>query len=677
MVEPKGSVFSLWSRPLRPASQGVHMATGKSVWGIDIGQCALKAIKLQGGDGDGLHVEAFDVIEHPKILSQPDADRRQLIRNALEQFLARNSVAGCTVVIAVPGQNSFTRFVKLPPVEPKRIPDIVKFEATQQIPFPIDEVIWRWQTFIDADSPDVEVGIFAMKRSDVNNVLEHFSDVQMPVDMVQMAPLALFNFMRYDEQVSAEGATLLADVGADKTDLVVSDGGKLWTRTIQIGGNNFTEALVRSFKLSFAKAESLKRSAASHKYARQVFQAMRPVFADLVQEIQRSIGFYTSTHREARFKRLVGLGNGFRLPGLQKFLEQNLNLPVVRVDTYNKLHSEAVNTPAFAENVLSFAVAYGLALQGAGQASVDTNLLPQDIATQRRWASKRPWFVAAAAAMLVGLGIGVAVEYSSAAKLQSPENLAALDAAQKFIAAQEDLSKQFSALDARRSQSAAEAARYEKLYAYRGYWPAVEDLIGRTIRTAARDQALLEAYSVAPDDKRREAALAQLAARDRTARQYLVVEQQQADYMDDLNAIPASAGVPATPGMAPVATPTPAAGAAAPAKQPRRGFRVIITGRTPMSGSETNAVLAAMTSLARDLAKKAPFDRELELLDDMVAQITPSPAVAAPAVAPVAGAPPTLLMPDPLFPTEDMVKDTRFAIVLKLAVKEPAPAGGK
>ena len=74
----------------------------------------------------------------------------------------------------------------------------------------------------------------------------------------------------------------------------------MWTRTIQIGGNNFTEALVRAFKLSFPKAEQHKRTAASSKYARQIFQAMRPVFADLVQEIQRCIGFYTSLHRETR-----------------------------------------------------------------------------------------------------------------------------------------------------------------------------------------------------------------------------------------------------------------------------------------------------------------------------------------------------------------------------------------
>ncbi|GAG35942.1 unnamed protein product, partial [marine sediment metagenome] len=199
------------------------MAKVKSAWGIDIGQCALKAIKLRSLEGQ-CQVEALDIIEYPKNLSDPEANRQQLIADAMVKFLSGHSVLGSSVCIAAPGQTGFTRFVKLPPVEPKRIPDIVRFESEQQIPFPIDEVIWRWQTFANPNSPELEVGIFAMKKLDVASVLNHFLNLEIDVDVVQMAPLALYNFMKYDDQVAPEGATLLADIGADKTDLVVSDG---------------------------------------------------------------------------------------------------------------------------------------------------------------------------------------------------------------------------------------------------------------------------------------------------------------------------------------------------------------------------------------------------------------------------------------------------------------------
>src|SRR5271166_3553853 len=178
------------------------MKPSSGVWGIDLGQCALKAIRLQQIDGQ-LSATAFDYVEYPKILSQPDADPDQLTREALEKFLSRNTLRGDLVAIGVPGQSGLARFVKLPPVEEKKIGDIVRFEAKQQIPFPLEEVVWDFQKLgsgvvTDGYALETEIGLFAMKRDMVNRYLQHFKDVNVEVHMVQMAPLALCNFVSYD-----------------------------------------------------------------------------------------------------------------------------------------------------------------------------------------------------------------------------------------------------------------------------------------------------------------------------------------------------------------------------------------------------------------------------------------------------------------------------------------------
>lgn len=642
------------------------MATSKSVWGIDIGQVALKALKLSHVEGD-LQVEAFDIIEHPKILSQPDADRKQLIRAAMEQFLARNSVEGSAVAIAVPGQASFTRFVKLPPVEDKRIPEIVKFEAEQQIPFPIHDVIWRYQTFHDPDSPDIELGIFAMKKADVADMLSNFTDVEMHVDCVQMAPLALYNFMTFDEQLAPEGATLLVDVGADKTDLVVADGPRIWTRTVQIGGNNFTESLVRAFKLSFAKAEKLKRTAASSKYARQIFQAMRPVFADLVQEIHKSIGYYTSLHRDSRFKRLLGLGNGFRLPGLQKFLEQNLNIPVLRIDNFNKIQpSSMVNAPAFTENVLSFAVAYGLALQGLGQTPVTTNLLPGEVARQRSWVRKQPWFLGAAASLLLGLALGVFRGYADQAVLGTPQQLGAMRIdpdlklrfrdlleAENEVQALEGWQRKFN--DTQRG-SGNEKEIIEsnfKLLGYHQVWPGLLAMISDSLAGQFPDQRGLQKLAEAVDDAGFKQRLGELAAKPRAARQLLFVESLKGQYS-------AQTELPTT-------------------QQKGAGFTITISASTPLAANDLNRRLLDLKqnspTLAADLSKRLGGSKEF-LQAEATFDIAPAAAVAAAAPSGTAA------KSDPLFPGEDPTRDARFTITWKVLVlrdgvwipQEPAPA---
>jgi len=219
-----------------------------------------------------------------------------------------------------------------------------------------------------------------------------------------MAPVALYNFLMYDKQ-GGGGATILVDVGAENTNLVIADADRVWIRPVPIGGNNFTQALSKQFKLPFAKAENLKRHAAESKHARKVFQAMRPVFGDLLTEVQRSIGYYTSLHRDSRIERVVALGNAFRLPGLRNFLAQSLGLEVEAIEGFHSLpDASALNAPLFRENVLSFGVAFGLAVQGLGLATIQTSLLPPEILSQKILRKKRPFFVGAAACLLAAIG---------------------------------------------------------------------------------------------------------------------------------------------------------------------------------------------------------------------------------------------------------------------------------
>jgi type IV pilus assembly protein PilM len=449
------------------------MAGAQSAWGIDVGVSALKAIKLRK-DGGRVTVEAFDVIEHDKFLTEADADRDALIRGSLQRFMAKYGVRRETVFIGVPGSMTFARFVKLPPVETKKIPEIVRFEAIQQIPFPLDQVNWDYHTFQHPDSPDVEVGIFAMKKELVAQVMSNFAAVEMPVSGVQMSPLAVYNAAAYDGMTHDKG-TILIDMGAEHTDLVIMDQGRLWLRTINIGGNHFTDALAKSFKQSFTKAESLKKTAATSKYQKQIYQSMRPIFADLVAEIQRSIGHYSSTHRDSRLDRVVGMGNPFKLPNLQKYLQQELKMEVVRVEQFQNANVE--KAAAFNEEILSMGAAYGLAVQALGLAPIQTNLLPVEIARKMMWRRKTPWFVGAA--VLVGVGAAAMFgQYwmSSSAYAAAEPKRAQNDS--RLHAAQAELGN-FTSLPDTFEQDKAKVDSQLKLAENRAVWPMLQlDILG-------------------------------------------------------------------------------------------------------------------------------------------------------------------------------------------------------
>src|SRR5207253_1659198 len=335
----------LFGAPLREITSMARPQPG--VWGIDLRQCALKAIRLESLNGE-VTATAFDYIEHPKILSQPDADPDELTREALQQFLSRNSIKGDMVVISVPGQSGLARFVKLPPVEEKKIADIVKFEAKQQIPFPLEEVVWDFQKIgqgvvTDGYAMETEIGLFAMKKDMVHRAIQQFRDVKVEIHVIQMAPLALCNYVAYDllrkdglggGEGSAEAAdkkecVVALDIGTDNSNLIITDGEKIiWQRPIPLGGNHFTRALTKDMKLTFAKAEHLKRNAVKSPDLKKILASLKTVLNDFVGEVQRSLGYVTNTHRDATIEYMIGLGNAFRLPGLQKYLQEKLQLEV-------------------------------------------------------------------------------------------------------------------------------------------------------------------------------------------------------------------------------------------------------------------------------------------------------------------------------------------------------------
>jgi type IV pilus assembly protein PilM len=377
-----------------------------TVWAIDIGNNSLKALNLSTERGV-VEVIGFDNIRHGKILTGDgvtDAEREELVALSLRKFVNKYDLSMDEIIVSVPSQNSFARFVNLPPVEAKRIPEMVKFEAVQQIPFGINDVQWDWQLMTEEESPEIKVGIFAIKNEVVDAALERLNREDVQVGYVQMSPMALYNYLLHDRPdlvTSDNKAVVVLNIGADNTDLVVCTKSAVWQRCILIGGNAFTRAISDAFRLNFEKAEKLKRTAPVSKYARQILQAMRPVFTDIGSEVQRSLGFYNNSNPDTKIVKIIALGGGTKLRGLLKYLQQTLQIPVERPDSFKRLAIGPGVSPAkFHENVCDFGIVYGLALQGLGLARIDSNLLPRNIARSMAWASKGKYFIAAACMLL-------------------------------------------------------------------------------------------------------------------------------------------------------------------------------------------------------------------------------------------------------------------------------------
>jgi len=482
------------------------MASGfDSVWAIDLGNSYLKALRLSR-TADGAEVIGFDNIQHSKILTGGDVkpdERDELIALSLRQFIRQNDLGKDAVIVSVPSQNGFARFVNLPPVAQKRIPEIVRFEAAQQIPFDINDVQWDWQILEEGKDTESKVGIFAIKNEIVGAVLEHFGRENINVSHVQMASMALYNYALYDRgdllNSDSEGIIIL-DIGAENSDLVVCTKSTVWQRSIPMGGNAFTKAIAEAFKLNFEKAEKLKRTATMSKYARQIFQAMRPVFTELVGEIQRSLGFYGNSNPDVKLSKIIAVGGGTKMRGLLKYLQQSLQIPVEKPDSFKRLTmGTSVSAAKFHENVSDFGVVYGLALQGLGLGRIVSNLLPQRISRSMEWSKKSKYFTAAACLLLVVSILGLARTNLDKVSYNSSENVRLRSEVQNVIDRANEAERKLQEQKNRASASAAIIEKELAPFKYRDVIPLLNQMIISVLPNERNDPEQKELYRAFAD----------------------------------------------------------------------------------------------------------------------------------------------------------------------------------
>lgn len=430
----------------------------KSAWGIELGTSSIKAVRLTEDRGS-VTIDAVSIISLDDYGLNGGANVMDATAGALGAFRVANGVkGGDTVYVSIKGQNTLGRIISLPPVSDEKVRETIENEAKSQVPIPLDQAVWDYQTIDDPGAVDErKVNLYAAKKQAVEEIVDACEKANLEITGIQVAPLGIYNFIKYELDEGISGCCVAIDIGAENTDLVVIDGQKTYVRVVPVAGNDITKALKARFKLSDDDAEKLKRRAAKSKDAAAVFEAMKPPLKEMVGEIYRAVGFYKSQNESANINQLVMMGNGSKLINIQKFFEQQLQYKVHKVETPQRLQlSRSVDPAEVQDNIQSLTVAIGLALEGLGIAGLNTiNLMPRERLEARAKAKLKVPMIAAGGmifagglvAMLLGISAGGGVDDKVAAATGASAKVA--EARAKVDTAQNNSANEFKALSFR------------------------------------------------------------------------------------------------------------------------------------------------------------------------------------------------------------------------------------
>ncbi len=384
----------------------------KAIWALDFGGGSLKAVRGGFDKRTGrIVVDTMEEIDYGELPCGYEASAVDRQREAVIEFRSRHTIgSGDILCVSVTGSEVFSRFINLPPV-PESIDEIIRYEARQQIPFDLDEVIWDYQPVKEEHEigEEIEVGLFALKKARVNQLLDALSPWRKNLRVVQAAPLAVFNLLEHEGMV--EEPSVVLDVGASTTDVLVLNPPRFWVRSLLVAGNDMTNALVEKFGVAVEEAEQIKRRLARSTHRDQIVNILNPVFDEIGNEIQRSLGYYKSLARDVRFSRVLLLGGALRMSGMRDMLAKRLQYRVQALGEMQRIELAPSVASERAQAMLpGFAAALGLLVQGAGRSRVSINLVPEEIQLENVMARKRAWLVGAAVGLLVAVGLLIAGE---------------------------------------------------------------------------------------------------------------------------------------------------------------------------------------------------------------------------------------------------------------------------
>jgi type IV pilus assembly protein PilM len=446
--------------------------------------------------GGGLRL---DRVEKREFTGDPaDEDSAAQCAASLKEIVGSLKARGAKSTYVVSSFPVLMKFASLPALDGEQVDQIVEFEAQQQVPYPINEVVWGYQLMGDPDDIEVEVVLAAVKSDELTEIDEIVGGAGLKSQGAEVAPVALYNALRFNYS-DVEGVTLLVDIGARTTDMIFMEDGKLFIRTVKIGGSDISRSLSKEFGVDYVVAD--------HRKVAEGFVALGGAYADhedpeiaaiskvvrnsltrLHSEIMRTINFYRSQQGGSAPTLILLSGASSGLPFIREFFAEKVGLPVDHFNAFrNVTVSGTVDKAFLGQNSHTMGELVGSAINQIGEAPVEMELLPESVQASKALDKRKPSLVLALLTIVALLG-ALGFYFSKAAEIASSkaESIAAKgDALKKYNVEIEDLKEEIEGIDGKKKP-------FVESIRHRVYWVQVFNYLGEKMDSDVMFMTMLE-----------------------------------------------------------------------------------------------------------------------------------------------------------------------------------------
>jgi type IV pilus assembly protein PilM len=358
--------------------------------GLDIGSHSIKLVEIEDSK-KGMVLKSFGAIGLPKdAIVEGSVKEMELVASAIKNLIKNLKVRNKNVATSISGFSVIVKKINIEKRKESELESSIHEEAEQYIPFDISDVNLDYEILTgkkevketeeggeeegegESETEDtgmMDVMLVAAKKDIIDDYeslihLAGLNPVVMDVDA-----FALQNaFEQSSEEIS--GCYAIVSVGAEELGInAIKNGVSIFTRDSSYGGSQITEAIMSKFDVPYEEAEKIKLGGTKVDKEKGVLEEIfTSVVSGWVQEINRALDFLSTTYPDETIEKIFVSGGACRLPGFQKYLEMETNIPVEEFNPFTNLQiNDKVIDPRYLNNMAPQAgVAVGLALRSIG-----------------------------------------------------------------------------------------------------------------------------------------------------------------------------------------------------------------------------------------------------------------------------------------------------------------------
>jgi len=465
------------------------MAKSTTFLAADFGAGTLKLAEFEVNEAGGLVFRNY-ILKPLGLQGAQETRREELVVKKLQEAIAELDLKSKEINVCAPGFHVFSKFVKLPPVDAGKVTQIVQYEAQQNVPFPLAEVVWDYQILGATAGGELEVLLVAIKSNIVDGLFRTTEASGLKLNICDVSPAALCNAFRFSYG-EPEECTMLLDIGAKTSNLVMFEKGKVFARSINLGANAITQDFANESKLKFDAAEKIKieqgfvslggayeepenpHQAAISKIARQFMTRLHI-------QVNQTLQFYRGQQGGGAPQRLYLAGGASIMPYTAQFFAEKLNVPVEYFNPFRSIQIDpAVNLEGLSKVAHALGEVVGLGLRNLANCPVELNLIPQSTLRAQSFNEKKPYLIATLGSLaLIALAVGFLFNKLASIKEEKLNEL------QPKLDVLKNKDQLFKREYGKVKKLMDEATQYGDWLAERALWPQVlEEIRGALIRT--------------------------------------------------------------------------------------------------------------------------------------------------------------------------------------------------